>query len=1072
MDTNSTSNLCIAMSGRLMAVGLLLLFTSLWLPPAATGASLTFESATYTADENSPHLNVRLRFEDARCAGGTLDLPEAFATIESRATGSATGSTAPAEGVDFLLQEDQLPAQTAVQVDEAGVVASPRMILNLIHDDFLFEEPETFELHLVNANPGTCTPPDGEAIDVDLDLGSPATVTITDDEPQPGLAISDFSEFEGDEGTKDFTFTVTLDPALGTGETVQVDWSTEDDSAETSDNDYQEAGGTLNFAPGEGSQTLTVIVNGDEKIEEAQTFFVNLSNVQVSPAQQTPVTIDDGQGQGTILNDDSNLPKLSINDPRVVEGNSGTVPAEFTVTLSPASDEVVTVDYRTQDRTAIASGPNADYDTARDTLTFQPGETEKSISIDVYGDTRDEPDEMFVVKLENPSDNAFLADNEGKATIIDDDGGPMLSVDDVSRPEGNASETTVFQFNVTLSAASDKEVGVTFLTRAGTAELGRDYRGRGGQLLFSPGEISKVVDVEVIGDAEPEEDEVFYVVLSHPRNAGIANAEGTGTIINDDGGGAANVSIVSGNNQTGQLNQPLPEPLVVEVTNEEGEPVENALVAWSVATGEATLESTETPTDEQGRASNGVTLGTQPGTVEIVASVPGVPESVTFSVAVIFLDPTGLDEIAEPVAVALNEICLRGDDLTADLREICLRIAQAGRDRQIVALHAIAPEELAAQGTLSLEAHATQLRTIAARLTALHTGVRVSSPQVAVNLNGISVTDELIADLFAKPTPEPVDALALLNKQLPNSQSGETQMTGGGASADSEQARRRRRRFGLFLNARIGQGERPGTIRETGFDFDLNEVTAGFDFRVTDSLNLGLAGGYMTTDAQLAGNGGELTVDVNTFSFYWTYYRAHFFLDGILSYGSTRFDTRRDINFLDRGLQVARSDPSGTQLGASLTTGYDWRIGSLSLGGFGRVDYLDGDIDPFEERGAPGLNLAIAGQQIESLLGSAGLNLTYSAGLSWGVLSPTLRLSYLHEFADDSRLITAGFVDDGGGTTFAIPTDEPDREYFNARVGFSAAFVGGFQLFMFHERDLARDDLEIDLTSLGLRFAF
>src|SRR5262249_18848687 len=109
------------------------------------------------------------------------------------------------------------------------------------------------------------------------------------------LAISDAAVYEGGRGTVNAAFTVTLsEPATGT---VTVNYSTADGTARAS-HDYEAASGTLTFAPGETSKTITIAVKGDSNVEASETFFVNLSGA-------VNADIGDGQGLGTIFNDDS-----------------------------------------------------------------------------------------------------------------------------------------------------------------------------------------------------------------------------------------------------------------------------------------------------------------------------------------------------------------------------------------------------------------------------------------------------------------------------------------------------------------------------------------------------------------------------------------------------------------------------------------------------------------------------------------------------------------------------------------------------------------------------------------------
>jgi len=113
------------------------------------------------------------------------------------------------------------------------------------------------------------------------------------------------------------------------------------------------------------------------------------------------------------------LPALSINDASVVEGDTGTTNATFTVALSVATTQTVTVDYGTADGTAAAP---ADYQPVSNTLVFDPGVTSRQISVPVIGDTLDESDETFFVNLSAAS--VTIADAQARGTIIDDDGSP------------------------------------------------------------------------------------------------------------------------------------------------------------------------------------------------------------------------------------------------------------------------------------------------------------------------------------------------------------------------------------------------------------------------------------------------------------------------------------------------------------------------------------------------------------------------------------------------------------------------------------------------------------------------
>jgi hypothetical protein len=366
------------------------------------------------------------------------------------------------------------------------------------------------------------------------------TVTL-----QPTLSINDVTVTEGNSGTTNATFTVTKSGPSDTS--VDVDYATANGSA-TASTDYQSTSGTLKFDTNETQKTLTVPILGDTAVEPDETFFVNLSNARNA-------TISDSQGVGTIVNDDAPPAVLSIADaPPVIEGNSGTTSASFTVTRSGTTSTTVTVSYATADGTAAAPG---DYQATSGTLTFQPNETQKTVTVLVVGDATFEPNETFSVNLSNPT-GATISDAQGVGTITNDDPPPQdptLSINDVTVAEGN-SGTTNATFTVTRAGPTNTTVTVSFATADGTAAAPGDYQATSGTLTFQPNETQKTVVVPVVGDTAVEANETFFVNLSSPTGATISDAQGVGTITNDDAPpGAAtlavnDVTVAEGNSGT------------------------------------------------------------------------------------------------------------------------------------------------------------------------------------------------------------------------------------------------------------------------------------------------------------------------------------------------------------------------------------------------------------------------------------------------------------------------------------------------------------------------------------------
>jgi hypothetical protein len=240
-----------------------------------------------------------------------------------------------------------------------------------------------------------------------VSAGSFAISGVTGNPVVGNISISDFTIAEGNSGTRTATFTVSR---TGTA-AFAIDFAVTDGTA-TAGSDYLAADGTLNFAAGQTTRTVSVTINGDTSIEPDETFFVNLTN------PTNGGTILDGQGLGTITNDDAAavVGNISISDVTITEGNSGTRTATFTV--SHTGTAAFAVDFATANGTATAG---SDYLAAGGTLNFAAGEATRTVSVTVNGDTSIEPYETFFLNLTNPTNGGTITDAQGLGTINNDD---------------------------------------------------------------------------------------------------------------------------------------------------------------------------------------------------------------------------------------------------------------------------------------------------------------------------------------------------------------------------------------------------------------------------------------------------------------------------------------------------------------------------------------------------------------------------------------------------------------------------------------------------------------------------
>ncbi len=473
----------------------------------ATNATVSQAIATGTIQNDDPVPSLSISTPASQNEGNLGTTPMLFTVSLSAASGQAvTVQLATHDGTATVAGNDYQAIGASTLTFAPG--ETQKVITVNIVGDTANELDETFSVALSNPTNATLSQ-------------ATATGTILNDDPVPSLTIGDVSQAEGNSGTTNFVFTATLSAA--SGQTVTVAFTTADGTATLLGQDYLAKSGTLTFSPGQTSQAITVQVLGDTLNEPAETFSVNLT----SPVN---VTLAKTSAAGTIQNDDP-LPTVSIaNAAPQNEGNSGTTPFVFTVTLSAVSGQEVDVAFTTADGTATTA--NSDYVATSGTLTFVAGETTHSITVLVNGDTLNEADETFKVNLASPT-NATLGTATATGTIVNDDPVPSISIGNFSHFEGD-SGTTPFVFSVTLSASSGQTTTVAFSTADGTAATANnDYTATSGTLTFTPGTTTQNVTVQVIGDLFVEPDETFFVKLSNPANATLQNTQGTGTIVNE-----------------------------------------------------------------------------------------------------------------------------------------------------------------------------------------------------------------------------------------------------------------------------------------------------------------------------------------------------------------------------------------------------------------------------------------------------------------------------------------------------------------------------------------------------------
>ncbi|HEY9693877.1 MAG TPA: DUF4347 domain-containing protein, partial [Oculatellaceae cyanobacterium] len=351
-----------------------------------------------------------LSINDVSIAEGDTGTTNATFTVSLSAPSSQTVTVNYGTSANSATSGSDYTAVSSTLTFNPGVT-SQTITVPIVGDTFA-EGNETFFVNLSGATNATIADSQG--------IGT----IINNDSFTPAISINDVTITEGDSGTSNATFTVSL--SVASSVTTTVNYATANNTA-TAGSDYTALSGTLTFNPGVTNQTITVPIVGDTVYENNETFFVNLSGANV--------TIADSQGIGTINNNDSATPAISINDVTITEGDSGTSNATFTVSLSAASGVTTTVNYATANNTATAG---SDYTALSGTLTFNPGLTSQTITVPIVGDTVYENNETFFVNLSGA--NVTIADSQGIGTINNNDLPPFSGIERVNVESGSTTQ--------------------------------------------------------------------------------------------------------------------------------------------------------------------------------------------------------------------------------------------------------------------------------------------------------------------------------------------------------------------------------------------------------------------------------------------------------------------------------------------------------------------------------------------------------------------------------------------------------------------------------------------------------
>ena len=270
----------------------------------------------------------------------------------------------------------------------------------------------------------------------------------------------------------------------------------------------------------------------------------------------------------------------------------------------------------------------------------------------------------------------------------------------------------------------------------------------------------------------------------------------------------------------------------------------------------------------------------------------------------------------------------------------------------------------------------------------------------------------------------------------------------------------------VWTGGSINIGNRDG---DDGYKYQTTGVSAGVDYRFSRAFALGLGMGYGRDASDIGDNGSRSTGHAYTAGVYASYQPGqNFFIDGLLGYQWLSFDSRR---YLTSGGGFVTGDRDGGQWFASVSAGAKYQVEDWQVTPYARLDVARASLDAFTEKGDPSSALHYGEQDIDTTTGNLGLTLAYKYPVSFGVISPQLRLEYQHDFQGDS-VITMNYADMLGGPFYHTSIDGLGQDRFMLGLGVNIQTTQDFAM-QLEYRGLFGSDGGTDngfLVNLGKKF--
>jgi len=406
---------------------------------------------------------------------------------------------------------------------------------------------------------------------------------------------------------------------------------------------------------------------------------------------------------------------------------------------------------------------------------------------------------------------------------------------------------------------------------------------------------------------------------------------------------------------------------------------------------------------------------------------------------------------AQTLNVFCPELQTNSDNLTTDqqtLHDTCQAFENASDSEARQTLQALSPDSAGSQNALGQRLSDQQLKSIGNRLITLRQGA------VKNHLTGLQ--------LVVNGEQFPSDMVNYLGNRL----------------AQSETIRQffsdlLNKPIEFFATGTLEMGDKKSTENESGYKPHSYNLTLGADYKINSQWVAGAAFGIANTDANIANDAGDLEVQGYNLAIYGSYYQQALYIDGAINFGMADHEMTRHIHFRLASVGTdnhAHSNTDSNQIGLSLNIGHNWQLrDNISLDAWGRLDYFNASIDGYQESGAKGYNVAINSQTDNQFHSGVGTRVSQPINSQYGVLMPYASIEWIHNYRNNAHTVSGYFISDPLATQFSFDADQPDRNYFDFRIGTSMIFPHGITAFTEYAKRLQQANYDAYSFSIGIR---